>query len=144
MRYRKGMVKHLGMVGGGTGITPLFQVVRAICEDPTDKTTVSLIYGNRSEQDIMLRETLDRFAKENPDQFKVHYVLDHPPEGWTGGKGYVDKNLLQEKMPAVSDDTKILLCGPPGMVNATKNNLGELGFKLPGAVSKMEDQIFCF
>jgi cytochrome-b5 reductase len=52
--------------------------------------------------------------------------------------------VLQKKMPAVSDDNKVLLCGPPGLVNATKNNLTELGWKEPGSVSKMTDQIFCF
>jgi len=144
MRYRKGMIKHLGMVGGGTGITPLFQLVRAICEDPTDNTTVSLVYGNRSEQDIMLRKTLDRFAEANSHKFKVHYVLDDPPANWSGGTGHVTKDVLKNKMPEVSDDAKILLCGPPGMVNAMKNSLNEIGFKMPGSVSKMEDQIFCF
>jgi cytochrome-b5 reductase len=144
MRYRKGMSKHLGMVGGGTGITPLFQLIRAICEDKTDDTTISLIYANRSEQDIMLRKQLDNFAKTVSNRFKVYYVLDHPSEGWTGGKGQVTKELLAEKMPQPSNDTKILLCGPPPMVNAMKKNLGALGFQEPGAVSKISDQIFCF
>ncbi|KAI4723108.1 hypothetical protein E4T48_00799 [Aureobasidium sp. EXF-10727] len=63
MRYRKGMSKRLGMVGGGTGITPLYQVIRAICEDKTDDTEISLVYANRSEPDIMMRQQLETFAK---------------------------------------------------------------------------------
>lgn len=144
MRYRKGMSKHIGMVGGGTGITPLFQIIRAICEDKTDNTRVTLVYGNRSEGDIMMREQLDRYAKNAGDKFKVYYTLDQPSGSWEGGRGHVTKDLLEEHMPKPSRDSKVLLCGPPSMVNAVKNNLVEIGFEAPGAVSKKEDQIFCF
>jgi len=144
MKYRRGMSKHLGMVGGGTGITPLYQLIRAICEDPTDTTTISLVYANRSEGDIQLRKQLEGFAQRNPEKFKLRFQLDHPSDSWEGGKGYITKEVLEERMPTPSEDTKILLCGPPGMVNATKKNLVELGFKEPGAVSKMTDQIFLF
>lgn len=144
MRYRKGMSKELGMVGGGTGITPLFQLIRAICEDKTDTTKVSLVYANRSEADIMLRNRLDSFAEASNGQFSVYYMVDKPPAGWKYGTGHIDKEVLQQKMPAVSDENKVLVCGPPGLVNATKNNLTQLGWKEPGNVSKMSDQIFCF
>ena len=32
--------KRIGMVAGGTGITPMLQVIRAILKDPNDKTEV--------------------------------------------------------------------------------------------------------
>ncbi|KAJ9636499.1 hypothetical protein H2204_005332 [Knufia peltigerae] len=144
MRYRRGMIKEIGMVGGGTGITPLFQLIRAICEDKKDSTRVSLVYGNRSETDIMLRDKLDAYARDCPDQFRLLYLLDAPSPSWTGGKGHVTKDVLKEYMPKPSPDSKVLLCGPPGMVNAMKKNLVELGFEAPGAVGKMTDQIFCF
>jgi cytochrome-b5 reductase len=144
MRYRKGMSKEIGMVGGGTGITPLFQIIRAICEDKTDDTKIRLVYANRSEADIMLRKRLDSFAEASNGQFEVYYIVDKAPEGWQYGTGRIDKEVLQKKMPAVSDDNKVLLCGPPGLVNATKNNLTELGWKEPGSVSKVTDQVFCF
>ena len=37
-----------GMLAGGTGITPMFQVVQAILKDPTDATQLALICGNLS------------------------------------------------------------------------------------------------
>ena len=144
MKYRRGTSKSIGMIGGGTGITPLYQLIRAICEDPNDNTQVTLIYGNRSESDIMLKDKLDGYARTASHKFKVHYVLDQPGPEWKGGRGHVTKELLSETMPKASPDSKMLLCGPPGMVNAMKKNLVELGFEGPGAVSKMSDQIFCF
>lgn len=150
MRYKagKGVAKKVGMIAGGTGITPMYQLIRAICEDDTDLTEVSLIYANRSEEDILLRKELDRFARLYPKNFRVWYMLDTPPaEGWTGGQGFVTKELMKERLPGPSaeeGEVKVLLCGPPGMVNASKKGLVELGFEAPGAVSKMTDQIFCF
>ncbi|KAK9234436.1 hypothetical protein V1525DRAFT_58979 [Lipomyces kononenkoae] len=144
MKYRRGTCKEIGMIGGGTGITPLYQLIRAICEDPKDNTKISVIYGNRSESDIMLRGKLDHYARVAPHKFKIYYTLDQPGQEWTGGRGHVTKDLIQAKLPQVSPDAKILLCGPPGMVNAMKNTLVELGFEAPGGVSKMSDQIFCF
>lgn len=74
-----------------------------ICEDKTDKTQVSLVYANRSEDDILMRRQLDRFAAENPSKFKVYYMLDNPPKTWSGGKGYVNKQVIQEHLPPVAD-----------------------------------------
>jgi cytochrome-b5 reductase len=55
------------MLAGGTGITPMYQVVRAICEDPEDETQVSLVYANREEGDILLREELEALAERYPN-----------------------------------------------------------------------------
>jgi cytochrome-b5 reductase len=144
MRYRKGMSKRLGMVGGGTGITPLYQLIRAICEDKTDDTEISLVYANRSEADIMMRQKLETFAEQSNGRFRVYFMLDHPGEDWKGGRGHVNEEILRKQMPPVADDTKILLCGPPPMVNAVKKGLTSLGFSEGGTVSKMTDQIFVF
>ncbi|KAK9852287.1 hypothetical protein MYU51_008723 [Penicillium brevicompactum] len=144
MRYSKGLCRKIGMVAGGTGITPMYQLIRAICENDTDTTEVSLVYANRSEADILLREELERFARRYPKNFKLWYMVDSAEEDWAYGTGYVDQAVLTAHLPGPSLDTKIMLCGPPGMVNATKKNLVAMGFEKPGVVSKMTDQIFCF
>lgn len=122
----------------------MYQLIRAICEDKTDDTKVSLIYANKSPEDILLWTQLERYQKMAPSKFKIYYIVDNPSSGWKGGVGRVSKQLLQEQIPAADADTKILLCGPPGLVNATKKNLVELGFDAPGAVTKMSDQVFLF
>ncbi|KAH6625119.1 hypothetical protein C7974DRAFT_313094 [Boeremia exigua] len=139
-----GQCKKIGMIAGGTGITPMYQLIRAICEDEYDTTEVSLILANRSEDDILLRKELETFARRYPKNFKLWYMLDSPPENWAYGSGYVTADLMKEKLPAPAPDTKVMLCGPPGMVNASKKALEGLGFKAPGAVAKMSDEIFCF
>jgi cytochrome-b5 reductase len=144
MRYKPGYCKRIGMLAGGSGITPMYQLIRAICEDPRDTTEVSLIYANRTEEDILLRSELEAFARKYPRNLKVFYLLDKPSPDWKGGVGYVTKELMAERFPAADSDSKVMLCGPPGMVNAAKKALVELGFEKPSAMSKMSDQIFCF
>ncbi|KAJ4262944.1 hypothetical protein NW762_006557 [Fusarium torreyae] len=144
MRYQRGLCKRIGMLAGGTGITPMFQIIRAICEDDRDLTEVNLIYANRSEQDILLREQLETFARRYPQNFKLYYVVEKAPADWTYGTGYVTQELMAEKFPTPGPDSKIMLCGPPGMIKAAKTSLGNLGFDQPGASAKMSDHIFCF
>lgn len=144
MKYHNGLCKKIGMIAGGTGITPMYQLIRAICEDDRDTTEISLIYANRTEEDILLRQELEKFARNYPKNFKLWYMLDHPPGKWAYGKGYITPEVMGARLPGPASDTKIMLCGPPGMVNASKKGLVAAGFEAPGAVAKMTDQIFCF
>lgn len=94
--YTPNMVRHFGMIAGGTGITPMLQVIRAILRgrEAGDVTKVDLIFANVTQQDILLKEDLDALAKADSD-IRIHYVLDRPPEGWTGGVGYVTQDMIQ-------------------------------------------------
>lgn len=144
MRYRRGLCDKLGMVAGGTGITPMYQLIRAICEDDCDGTEISLIYANRTEQDILLRDELDAFARRYPKNFSVFYLLDEPPAEWEFGSGHITRECIAERLPEPGAGTKVMLCGPPGMVKAAKMSLVDLGFEQPGASAKMTDQVFTF
>ncbi|KAK8328567.1 hypothetical protein V6Z11_A11G258800, partial [Gossypium hirsutum] len=75
-RYQPGQVRAFGMIAGGSGITPMFQVARAILENPKDMTNVHLIYANVTYEDILLKEELDSLVANYPGRFKVHYVLN--------------------------------------------------------------------
>lgn len=101
--YTPNMVRHFGMVAGGTGITPMLQVVKAIIRGRAtgDRTQVDLIFANVTEQDILLREDLDQLAREDKG-FRVHYVLDKPPAGWEGGVGYVTAEMFQARFSGLS------------------------------------------
>ncbi|KAK4190126.1 putative NADH-cytochrome b5 reductase [Podospora australis] len=143
--YTPNMVRHFGMIAGGTGITPMLQVVRAIIRGRKagDVTQVDLIFANVTKEDILLKEDLDALAQEDKG-FRVHYVLDKPPQGWEGGVGYVTAEMITKWLPKPADDVKLLLCGPPPMVSGLKKTAETLGFKKARPVSKLEDQVFAF
>lgn len=127
-RYQPGQVRAFGMLAGGSGITPMFQVARAILENPKDKTKVHLIYANVTYEDILLKEELDGLAENYPDRFSIYYVLNQPPEGWKGGVGFVSKEMIKEHCPAPALDIQILRCGPPPMNKAMAAHLEELSY----------------
>lgn len=99
MVYTPGLVKHFGMIAGGTGITPMLQIIRAIVRGRprsggNDTTAVDLIFANVNKEDILLKEDLDALAAED-DKFRVHYVLNNPPEKWEGGVGFVTDKVIK-------------------------------------------------
>ncbi|KAG0228223.1 NADH-cytochrome b5 reductase 1 [Mortierella sp. GBAus27b] len=141
--YTPNMCRAIGMIAGGTGLTPMLQIIRAIVKNPQDKTQVNLLFANVNETDILLKAELDLLAKKHP-QFKVHYVLNNPPEGWTGSVGFVSSDMIKEHMPQPASDIKVLLCGPPPMISAMTKITQELGYDKANAVSKLPDQVFKF
>ncbi|KIW08582.1 uncharacterized protein PV09_00546 [Verruconis gallopava] len=112
--------QHIALIAGGTGITPMYQLIRAIFSNPNDKTKVSLIYGNVTESDILLKKELQEIENTYPQRFKAFYLLDKPPEKWQGGTGFVTKELLKTLLPEPKegDAIKVFVCGPPGMYKA--------------------------
>ena len=120
---------EIGLIAGGTGITPMLQVAKRILLNPADKTKVHLVFGNKTEGDIILKDWIDELAKKHPEQLTVTYVLDTPPDGWTGGTGYISEDLLKAKLPPPSLDAKVkvLVCGPPGMEKSIAGTKGPKG-----------------
>lgn len=122
--YRPNLVRHFGMIAGGTGITPMLQVVKAIIRGRAagDRTEVDLIFANVTDKDILLKEDLDALAAEDKG-FRVHYVLDKPPANWTGGVGYVTSEMITVCVCSgrcslcVCDDVVVIT-----MANADKRN----------------------
>jgi len=143
-KYSPSLTREIGMIAGGTGITPMLQIIRAALKNPLDRTKLSLIYANVNPEDILLKAELDDLAAKHPNRFTVYYVLNNPPAGWKGGVGFVTKEQIEEHLPPTDSNIKILLCGPPPMITAMKKHLGELGHPAPRTVSKLVDQVFLF
>jgi cytochrome-b5 reductase len=125
-----GTVKTVSMLCGGTGIAPMYQALHRVLADPADRTEVTLLYGNRSEADILLHKELDVLAAKHPAQLKVHHVLgsaagDPAPEGWTGEVGWIDAEKVKRLCPAPAADTLVFVCGVPALYVALCGPRGE-------------------
>ena len=131
---------HIALIAGGTGITPMWQLTRAIFNNPEDKTKVTLVFGNVNEQDIILRKEFEKLEKDYPERFRAFYVLDNPPEGWKQGKGFITKDLLKETIPGPKEENvKVFVCGPPGLykaISGAKKSPAEQG-ELTGVLSEL-------
>ena len=77
-------MRQLCMIAAGSGITPMFQLMKTILENGSDSTIIYLIFANRTEEDIILKAQLDVYANKYPNKFHVTYILSRPafPEVW--------------------------------------------------------------
>ena len=111
--------KRIGMIAGGSGLTPVLQVAEELLSHPEDKTEMTLLFCNTTPEHIFLKEHLDGLAARSGGRFRVHYVVDAAPAGWEGPTGYVDEAMAREYLPAPDgDDNMIMVCGPPPMYAA--------------------------
>ncbi len=69
-------VSKIGFIAGGTGITPIYGVINKIFKNKEDKTKVNLMFANRSIEDILLRDELERMRNERSDTFDIHFVVN--------------------------------------------------------------------
>ncbi|GJQ10778.1 hypothetical protein GpartN1_g2569.t1 [Galdieria partita] len=134
--YARNMRKCLGMIAGGTGITPMYQLIQAILNDPQESTSIRLIFANVTVDDILLKDELESFAKKHP-RFQVFFVLNQPPENWQQGVGFVSRQHIEQHIGMPQRGEKMVLhCGPPPMNKAMRSILLEMGYE--------EDDLFKF
>jgi ferredoxin-NADP reductase len=102
--------KKIAFLSGGIGITP----IRSIAKYAADKklgTDIILLYGNRTEEDIVFKDDFEQMQKEYP-KFKVAHLIGQR----------MDKEFIQKEAPDYKE-RKFYLCGPPAMVEAMKKIL---------------------
>lgn len=130
-----GDTAKIAFISGGIGITP----IRSICKDLTDRgsdTSVILLYGNNSVDEIAFKDDLDRMQSQNRNM-KVIHVLRTAPEGWKGCTGIISEDLIRKEIPDYLE-RRFYLCGPPSMVHAFNDILTQR-FRLPQTQVVMED-----
>lgn len=144
--YSSTLSPHLLMIAGGTGITPMYQIIKSSLNTPGDKTEMALIYANVEETDILLRQELEDLAARSNGRLRLYHCLNTVPADWKHGQGFVTQAMIEEHKHAagVAGGGKVLLCGPPPMMSAMKGHLAAMGYPAPRAVSKLEDQVFLF
>jgi cytochrome-b5 reductase len=124
LKYEPNKYSHIGMVAGGTGITPMYQVLKAIASNPQDKTQVDVIFGNIVENDIILQKELDELQKTHSN-IRVHYTVDKPSATWSGLSGYIDKAKLTKHFPAPKSCNFVYVCGPQGLYDSVSGPKAE-------------------
>jgi cytochrome-b5 reductase len=74
-----------------------------------------------------MKDDLEALEKAKNFKFNLRYIIDKAEDGWTGGVGFINKEMVDTYLPKASDRTIILICGPPIMRKIVKPMLMELG-----------------
>jgi len=142
--------KKIGMIVGGTGITPMIQALHAILGDNENKIHVTMLYGSRTQNDILGYELLKSWEDDYKDSLKVVHVLSHEKDeqkNYNYEYGFITKDMITKYLPKSNegDDISIFICGPPIMYDImcgprneddVKGYLSDLGFD--------KDQVYKF
>lgn len=120
--------EKLLFIAGGIGITPFMSMLRYMRDSRQDSDrNVILIYGNKSESDIVFREELEEMAaSKQPPNLSIEYILDNAPDGWKGRRGYLTTALIRELVGDVTT-RGCFVCGPPPMMKSVIPSLRSIG-----------------
>jgi ferredoxin-NADP reductase len=126
--------RHLVLVGGGSGITPLYAIARAVL-DTEPHSAVTLVHGSRSAARVILRDEVAELARRHPGRFDVRHVLDEGPGFASARVGRLDPAATAALLRRVGrPDSAHYLCGPEPMLAVVRRVLlDELGVD-PAAV----------
>lgn len=120
-------VKSFVMICGGSGITPIYQVFRAVMRNPEDTTYCTVFDGNRLFEDILCKEELDLLEQGNGERCKILHTLTKPLDDWQGLRGRITGQLVQENCTR-TEETLVLVCGPEAMEKTMHKALLEQGW----------------
>ena len=112
------------LVAAGVGITPL----KSMLEYATDAalpTKLTLVYGNRSPEEIAFRDDLADVARANPHVAIMHTVTA-PSQDWRERVGRIEAALLKEASDG-QPDALYYLAGPTRMVEEAYRATASLG-----------------
>lgn len=115
---KENLNKHHVMLSGGIGITPL----RSMLKYATDKKLqlkITLIYSNRTPEEIVFRDNLESFKRSNKN-LRIIHTITRPEESkmrWRGRAGRINSRMIKEFVPDLSV-AEFYVVGPPNMVDS--------------------------
>jgi ring-1,2-phenylacetyl-CoA epoxidase subunit PaaE len=130
--------------GAGSGITPLFSIIKTILEKEP-MSTIYLLYGNRNEDSIIFKEQLDQLQSRYAGQIFVTHTLSQPKREkskglgglfskgkitWEGAVGRIDRKLVKkylEENTQKGKSAEYMICGPGAMILEVEAALENLG-----------------
>lgn len=125
--------KHFAAIVAGSGITPIMSLARsALAASP--HTRFSLIYSNRTAQDVMFLEELADLKDRYPDRFALFHVLTREHRNSELLSGRVDEERLStflQHLVRPDDVDEWFICGPFDLVQLVRDTLEASGVERP-------------
>ena len=75
LEYNSNKYNSIWMLAGGTGITPMLQILKCDSQTVDSQVRFVLLFCNKSVRDIFLIEELNKLEKEMGERLKVVHVI---------------------------------------------------------------------
>jgi cytochrome-b5 reductase len=119
--YAPNQYEAIGLIAGGTGITPFLTLIVSVLTNRADQTQIKLLYIASSARDFIFKQELEQLVQQFPNSFEVSFVAD---------SGHIrNRSVLSEFLPKPSDSNLIALCGPIGFCTTVQKSLSQLKYK---------------
>ena len=117
-------VQRILAFAGGTGIAPIYQVLKYIKSKYKDNMKVQLFYANKTRDDILLKDELDKLLLEMPG-LEIKNIIETE-------RGYLNESDIKD---VDINDLYVMVCGPKGFNELLLGNkeTGQIGLlnKIP-------------
>ena len=87
----------IGLLAGGIGITPFIGMCK-YCTDLHLNTKITLLYGNRAENDIAFKDEIEEFQRLNQN-LKATFIISEATKEWNGPTGIINTDLVKKEIP---------------------------------------------
>lgn len=125
--FDSGASRQVVFLGGGSGITPLYSLLRSILmKEPQSK--VALVYGNRSEEYIVFKNELSVLQEKFAERFQLVHILEEDANGLAQVTGRPSVGIMSDvvKGLGVDGNTEFFMCGPEPMMDVAFEGLKAL------------------
>ena len=124
--------KQVVAIAGGSGITPFYSMAAAIA-DGIEDFDLTILYGSRTADGILLKDEIEAVAARSKGRVKVIHVLSHEEkDGFE--HGFITAELIRKYAP--QGDYSVFMCGPKAMYTFEEGEMKKLG--LPKRRYRME------
>lgn len=103
-------------VATGTGLAPFRSMLRDRALRMGHSAPITLLFGCRSQPDILWREELEAMATAG--QIRLEITLSRPGPGWTGRTGYVQGHVAE--LAREFEAPHVYICGLNHMVSEVR------------------------
>lgn len=116
-------------IAAGSGITPILSIIKTtLTREPHSQFT--LIYGNRATASTMFREALEDLKNTYMDRFNLIFMFSREQQDIELYNGRIDAEKCAQLFRRWIDVPNLdaaFICGPQGMSETVRDQLGEFG-----------------
>ena len=118
--------RHALAVAGGSGITPILSIIKALLTGTAD-ARCTLLYGNRSVASTMFKEELEDLKNRYLTRFSLHVVFSRERVDSPLNSGRLNSVKVAEFLRLTGPVDQAFVCGPHAMNDEVEAGLQQAG-----------------